>query len=354
MAKYDVTPELADILKSTRIQNHVTSKSVAMHIGKSQSYMSKLEKGEIKTIQEAELTSIFRFIFGNEKGFQEFLETTLSRIYDSLELRFSDKEIEEQLWLQNYDTVLRRIPIPEELVDNLKKRIVSLNISYEELCRRINANEHLSLEINDNAQYPYNEWKAFVINHQIKYHFIKMKISSREIKEIFNKEIKSTNYVTMLAITNYLIKIERNDRVVNVSNEESDIIMHQAIDILNYYRFFSISERNKLRNQINSQSERDRLLSNFDRYNANLLNKIISAFRLFSDLDLMKSNEYLDKFSKNLEWDIGFMMSLISVGFSDLDEISYATKKQMLHDIQNVVKKYSESPNSSAKIDIYD
>ena len=40
MAKFDVTPELATTIKTVRIQNHITSKSVAEHIGKSQAYMS--------------------------------------------------------------------------------------------------------------------------------------------------------------------------------------------------------------------------------------------------------------------------------------------------------------------------
>lgn len=62
MARYDVTPELASIIKSTRIVNNVTAKSVAEHIGKSQSYISKLEKGGIKSIEENELISIFKFI----------------------------------------------------------------------------------------------------------------------------------------------------------------------------------------------------------------------------------------------------------------------------------------------------
>ena len=46
--------ELASTLKSIRIQYNVTAKSVAEYIGKSQSYISKLEKAEIKTIHLAE------------------------------------------------------------------------------------------------------------------------------------------------------------------------------------------------------------------------------------------------------------------------------------------------------------
>lgn len=72
MGKFSVTPELAEIIKTTRIQNNVTAKDIAKHIGKSQAYMSKLEKAEIKTIEESNLTEIFRFIYGKKKAFRIF------------------------------------------------------------------------------------------------------------------------------------------------------------------------------------------------------------------------------------------------------------------------------------------
>ena len=37
MAKYDVTSELPSVIKSQRIANNVTAKSIAEHVGKSQS-----------------------------------------------------------------------------------------------------------------------------------------------------------------------------------------------------------------------------------------------------------------------------------------------------------------------------
>ena len=129
MARYDVTPELASIIKSTRIVNNVTAKSVAEHIGKSQSYISKLEKGGIKSIEENELISIFKFILVSEENFQDFLSNSLSEIISSTTLRYNDDEINNQCWFLNFDQTLRLIPIPPKIIDELNTKIKDNNIS---------------------------------------------------------------------------------------------------------------------------------------------------------------------------------------------------------------------------------
>ena len=50
MPRFDVTQPLAETIKTIRIQNKISSKDLAKKIGKSPSYLSKLEKAEIKSI----------------------------------------------------------------------------------------------------------------------------------------------------------------------------------------------------------------------------------------------------------------------------------------------------------------
>lgn len=354
MAKYDVTPELAATIKAVRVQNHIASKSVAEHIGKSQSYMSKLEKGDIKTIEEAELTSIFCFIFGSDKGFQDFLDSSLGTIFSTLELRFSDKEIADQIWFDNYDTVLRLIPIPESMIDDLYERMAMINLSIEDLCIRINSNEGISPRVQNTDSYPFNEWHPFVVNHQIEFRFIKMKVDTANIKEIFAKAISATNYVTMLSIVYYIMKIEDFSEKIQLSEEEDKLLMRKASDYLNSYKFFSIFEKNRLQKQAQSGAERDALLSSFDKENSALINEILSEFQVFSDLNIVKMNEYLSEFVENLKWDNSFMIKLISVPFYDIKDASFTLKKEMLAEIQSVMRKYKELPDNQKRIENYD
>ena len=212
MAKYDVTSELASVIKSTRIANNVTAKSIAEHVGKSQSYISKLEKGDIKSIEQSELISIFRFILGSEEAFQDFLNKSLSKIISSVALRYNDDEINEQFWYLNFDQVLRLIPIPEKMIDDLSEKIKDNNISIEYLCERINGNESISPEVADLDSYPYNTWFPLVEDGEIKSRSIKMKVSKSEIYDILNKDKLSTNYVTMLSIVYYIIIIRKHGK----------------------------------------------------------------------------------------------------------------------------------------------
>ena len=51
MARAIVTPELADTLRSIRLQNKIQAKALATHIGKSPAFVSKLESGNIQTMK---------------------------------------------------------------------------------------------------------------------------------------------------------------------------------------------------------------------------------------------------------------------------------------------------------------
>lgn len=352
MAKYDVTPELAETIKSVRIQNHVSAKAVAEFIGKSQSYISKLEKGDIKSIQETDLTRILQYIYRNEENFQDFLNNTLEKLLNTLELRYSDKEIDEQLWFYNYDTVLRYIPIPGEMINDINLRLASLHISHQEICDRINTNEDISPEVMNTDQYPFNEWQAFVVDHQIKFQFIKMKVSCPEIEKILAKEIVSCNYITMLSLVYYLLKIERN--LYQIEENEKSELMYEAHTYLNNHKFFSLSEKNKLSQQAKTQSEIDDLISSFDRKNVDLLSKILVSFRIFSDIDIAKANKYLETFVKNLEWDNSFTMAFLGLPFYDLSAMGYTAKKQMLVEIQQIIEKYKNLPAAQKQIEVYE
>lgn len=354
MAKYDVTPELAETIKSVRIQNHVTAKSVAEHIGKSQSYMSKLEKGDIKSIQEEELTRIFRFVFGSDKGFQDFLNSALGKIFETLELRFTDEEIAEQLWFDNYDTVLRLIPVPDELVNCLNARLRSIRLSIDELCARINANEGISPKVVNTDRYPFNEWQPFVVNHKIEFTFIKMRVAVSDITNILERKTLTANYVTVLAIAYYIIKTEKYGSIVQISEDDDLTVMREAQDCLSSYRFYSIAVKNRLSRQAHSNDERNELLSSFDRENISLVNEVLKYIKLLSEIDIANTNKQLTGFVNNLKWDGGFMMRLLSIPFADMDNVSFTIKKQVLSEISDVVMKFKELPAEQKKIETYD
>lgn len=354
MAKIEVTPELASTIKSVRIQNNVNAKSVADFIGKSQSYISKLEKAEIKTIEENELTTIFKFVYQGIENGQESMDSILKKIYGTIELQFTEDEIATQLWWDNYDTVYRWIPVPPDLVDDVVARMKKMNLSSADLCKRINSNEGLSQDIKYSERYSYNRWYAFIENKKMKYTFIKLRFNQEDIDNVLKKIKKSVNYITMLAISYYLLKIEKYGQITAISEEENIDLYTSVLNYLSSFKFFSIEERNRLDKLAKTEEEKERLISSFDKENQDLVNKILTRYNFFSELDLESCNKVFRTYIKNLEWDIAFMMALSGIKFNELSDLSFTNKKNMLNEIRVIVRKYKELPEEQRKLNQYD
>lgn len=353
MAKFEVTPELAAILRASRAQYGLTAKEVAEHVGKSQSFISRLEKADLKTIKETDLTNILSYIYSKDKDGNGDLDSVLEKVYKTVQLYLSDNEIENQLWWDNYDTVYRTIPVPTELIQDIQTRLNNLHLSVSDLCQRINANEGIK-PIENSDQYPFNLWTAKVVNHKLDFYFIKMHVSVKTINSILSREKTGTNYVTMLAISYYLNKIERFGSFVDISEDNNRTIMKEAKAYLNKYKFFSITEKSKLAQKNDSKEWQDSLLSSFDLENAERINDLINAYKVFAELDIEKCNRNLDIFVKNMQWDIGFMTSLTGINFYQFESISYTNKRKMLSEIRDTVKKYESMPEEKLKAENYD
>lgn len=353
MAKYDVTPELASIIKSTRIVNNVTAKSVAEHIGKSQSYISKLEKGGIKSIEEDELISIFKFILASEEKFQNFLNNSLSEIISSTTLRYNDDEINKQCWLLNFDQTLRLIPLPPKMIDDLNTKIKDNNISIDYLCERINGNEALSTEIKNADSYPYNQWFPIVEKGEIKATSIKMKVKKSDIINILDKNTLSANYVIILSVVFYINLIITYNHF-DISEDKYREVMRVSKNYLNNYHFYTLEEKHLLEDTVKNEKEREMLLSEFDKKNSYTINKLINNFQMLSAIDMLKTTEYLNLFQKNLDWDSGFILRLISLDFYKISDVFVDQKKQLLNEIRELIEKYEHISNNENKINIYD
>lgn len=353
MARYDVTLELATLIKSTRLTKKVTAKSIVRHINKSQAYFTKLEKGEIKTIDQDELINIFMFILGSEEAFQDFLNTTLAEVLNTLSLRHSTEEINNEIWFRNFDEVQRLIPIPGKLVDELKEDMERNNISIDYLCKRINENECINSNVKDLDAYSHNFWHSIVEKGQIKYTFIKMKIDKSTIENILNQKIKSINYVTILSIALYIRIIKTYVERIDVTQDEYKILFRDTKQYLNEHRFFSLQQKHRLESKAKNDAERESLMSVFDKENAKTINNIIATFRLFSDYDMLKTTEYLSKFETNLKWDCAFIFRLISFEFNKIT-CDITEKQQLLNEISKLVDDYINKKPEDKPLQLYD
>ncbi|MDD4591239.1 MAG: helix-turn-helix transcriptional regulator [Parabacteroides sp.] len=348
MPRAIVTSELADVLRSIRIQNKIQSKALASHIGKSPAYISKLESGNIQTIDNGELYSILQFISCSENNPTELAE----QVYASLKFKYSKKEIEEQLWFANYDTVDRYIPIPESLIDEIKHRIEDCRITHQQLLDRINANEALSKEEISDDSIIYNQWY-----HQSRLggsaQSIKIKMTESQLDSILNKDTDVSPYVFVFCILFYVLKIGKYNAQIQISDDENKELMAKTTSLLNQHKFFSIIEKDALMSEKQSKNEIVDLLSTFDKDNIEIINDIISGFRFASEYNIKTTNEQLKKFSKNMHWDLGFMLKIISMDFRSLEKTSVSNKRNLIAAIQQLLNEYVLLPDDQNKIETY-
>lgn len=129
--------------------------------------------------------------------------------------------------------------------------------------------------------------------------------------------------------------------------------MERTTNILNSYKFISISEKNRLLSENQSKEEVQEILSSFDKDNIEIVKEIISAFRVATEHNIVAANEYLRSFNQNLQWDLGFMLRIISLDYHVLKNTSYSNRKSLLTEIEELVAKYASLSDKANKIEDY-
>lgn len=347
MAKTPVTPELANMLKALRLQKNIQAKDLAEKIDRSSAYITKLEKGDVKSIDNDLLDSILSFLTGGDTEGDELVE----KIYAIRKQYPSEEEIEEQLWFVNFDTILRRLPIPEKLISCLNDRISTNTIERSILLRRINNNEALTEDEKNDESIEFNRWFSPKKNNSAQ--SIKILLEEKDLNDILDRKVTFASYIFVFSIAFYILKIERFGEQVVIGDEENSNLMRETTALLNQYKFYSLAEKSKKIANAETQEQINEIWNSFDTENQEILSDILSGFKFASELDIQTTNIRLKDFSSNMHWDIWFMLKLISCRYSDLDELSATMKKEFLNEVEALILKYKELPKAQKSVETY-
>lgn len=348
MAKVQVTIQLAELIKSIRIENNILSKDLAQHINKSPAYISKLEKGEINSLDKKTLIDILDYITAGRSSFDDLIV----EVFANLKFKYSEEEIRKQLWFDNFDTVERLIPIPEDLIDEFQNEIKRLNISNSYLLERINANEALTDDVRNCTEYGYNEWFN-IPGTNPNNRTVKILMSQDELDGILNKATTKARYIFIYAIAFYLKKIGYCGIETNIDDDLNYKLMEEAVSLLNQHKFYSLQEKNKLISEAQTPEDVENILSSFDRQNKEVINEILGGYKFWSERDIKSANEDFQTYLNNMKWDLGFMMKIISLKFSMLSELNYTNKKALVDEITALIEKYNTLPDGFNKVEVY-
>ncbi len=62
----------------------------------------------------------------------------------------------------------------------------------------------------------------------------------------------------------------------------------------------------------------------------------------------------LKSFANNLDWDKSLIMTIMSISFCELGDLSFTVKKGMLLEIKNVIEEYKNMPDKQKSVETYD
>lgn len=346
MTKIELTIDMADTLREMRLQKKIASKDIAIELGRSPSYFSKLEKGSIKSISAEELDRILILLLPD-------LDTPGKRIeaFAQFHLKKYGVEADQKVWFANIDKVYRQIPIPNGLIVDVNELLVEHKISIESLVYRINLNEELCEEDLNNIELSVNELFLCSDDGSIA---AKMELELNYVRDILEGKIKVCNYLSMQAIVYYLFKMILFPADHIFSDNDWIRLQKEWEGLLDKHKFFTLTRKELLLSHARSKSETQNILNEFDIENQGVINTLLSYLKLASDMNIVATTEALKQLINNFEWDYNFMIKLFGFDFASIEECSYTNKVEMLKEIKEILSKYRNMPIEQKRAESYE
>jgi transcriptional regulator with XRE-family HTH domain len=333
MDRIKLTEELSRLIKTTRISNNIKAIELANYLGKSVAYVTKLENTQFKSIDYNLLINMLQFLTKESgENFNEFISKTLEKC--------SIEKANEEDWFVKFDRELRRIPIPQKLIEFISEELLNHNIKSTELIEYINKNEDLDDLNVDLSKYDHNA-RVAIDNRTC----IIFDLDANFIDDILSKKIKSINYISMLAIIYHLNKL---------NTENKDEAYSNSIKILNSFRFYTLNERDKLLKNSDTRKIQNEILSEYEKKNIKYVNNILRKIKIISDWNVDYANEKLAELEKTFNIDDpSFSLALICRKFYKLKNLNINDKRVFLKEMDDLITRfenieYTENDNFEA------
>lgn len=336
MPKYTVNENMGAALRNIRQKRNIKAVTVADYINKTGAYISKLEKGQLNTIDEKDLIGIIRAVSKTEEEFNEAIDLLLA---DTTKI-YSNEENKDEEWRMNMDLFYRHIPIPDEYVDLVNEKITALNISVTEIVDYINANhelyndETLPNELIERAEknhWNFNNGRSFIV----------LEVHEKLINDVISGKAKSANYSLLTCLLLTLYRFEK------LSNDEA---YKATYETLNRLKIFTLKEKEEIMqayedaqnmHTILDQRENPNL-SEYDRQLLCSLNELVKKVQFFSELHGADySCQKVKVMVDNIINDPVLFMGYIGVDLSKLKNCDIQIKKDFVQAIKSLVDEYS-------------
>ncbi len=335
MPKYKVTKNMGSALKNLRQYRKIKAIDLAKAINKTGAYISKLEKGELNTIDSEDFIEIIRKMSNNQNEFSEAIDTLLK----DTTMEYSEEEQENEAWKLNLDYFYRVLPIESKYKEIVKSKMNQLNITSSELSNYINSNfdlyndNTLDKQLLDNS--PKNKW---IFNNG--FSFVLMEISSDKIDKILSDDKKTSCYGFLFCILLSLYRLEK------IEKDKAYALTHNTLMDLKIY---TLRDTEEIMHAYDDEQKIHDLLSH--RNNTNLpaddrkllssLYEFTERIHAFSVIDINYTNEKIESLNKLLKSNPVIALKLIGTNILPLADKPHQLKKDFFNALDDLVQEYS-------------
>lgn len=326
-----LTQELGMALKNFRIENSITAKSITEEFGKASSYISKLEKGDIKKIETSFLIKLCNFITKTENGITIFL--------NKLSSNFLEYSPETKIIIMNIDDLLVSHAIPSIFVKEANQYIQKHNITILQLAKKINDNEDIAQREGYDS-FPENRW--YLIGNDIEQAAIKLVVPQSYLEDFFNNKLNTIHGIIAEAILYSMYRIGMGN-----DGEARDL----ASSKLKIYDILHARGNNIIR--FNDKNFED-LFGGLEPDVADSLKNVTSALKLITTLTNTQNGyggKKIKQISQNMQEDLGFYFAYMSLDLEKLEEKGKDQKQKFLNELKELIEKYSQD---DLGLDIYE
>lgn len=342
--KFDITPELSLLIKTLRTQNNIPSKALAKSIGRSPSYLTKVESGKVKMIKAEVLYALFDGLCQGDQFYPDKFNTVVKVLSQIAE----PERFFQQKWMLQMDVFDRPVTMPLEMAADVVKRLDTLGYSITDLADIMNSNRDLygaaELPVNEIVMVESGEGSIFRIRFFIRPEKLENLLEQRDLK---------TNYETCYNIGFTLAKLEKFGNVGHIEPEKAREVLAEVDAYLASYELYSMSRYGHVLASSEFQSKQRLLLDTFNTASSRSVNGIIDMFNQVAEIDKVTAARSIDRMRDNMEWDPAFMLNLIAIPFSELKEMSYSNRKEMLAELRSVYETFLNMPEGEKKLEKY-
>ena len=344
MANITVTPELASIIKRERANANpkLSAKELSLAIEKSDTYISTLERGNIKKLDSKLFINIFRKIkICSDAEFQNYINTILNDAFTSI--KYNEKELKKQEWILQLSLVMRKIPISPNIITFIKESLAELNLTDIDLIRKINSNTYLpnpekleynTLKIDDDGLWSY-----------------KYKLSDNTINDIVTSKAKTCNFIIMLGIIYNIYLLQGNDNALAQKNANKFLFDNKFYNLNQIYKV----RKAELEKTADKENPYSFALPEYETDFAKTLDSLKQYINEFRDMNVDSALSMITTVEKNLKLDAQFMNVIYKIPFYKLfKDFNVQQKQNFLSKLRTLIDETTEENKKNTYAEIGD